>query len=124
MRRLGTVVTLVTVALAATFVTVVAYNGYLSSFNSRYGTADGILDTCTTCHGGGYSLNAYGADFLAEFNNLNNANAALAAIEMLDSDGDGDTNILEIEARTFPGNGSSNLPVEGATWGKIKILYE
>lgn len=78
----------------------------LSSFNKQYGTARTRLDSCLTCHSSASSpnktnLNAYGTDFL-------NNNHDFGAIEGLDSDGDGASNIDEIKARTFPGDPKEN----------------
>jgi hypothetical protein len=122
MKKLSVTATLIMCALLTTFVVVIAYNPYLGTFNDLYGTSGKTLDTCETCHSNG--LNGYGEDFLTKFNELGDRTAALEAIEPLDSDNDGDSNIAEINAGTFPGNGASNLPVEGSTWGKIKSLYE
>lgn len=71
------------------------------------------LGECQTCHqdaGGGGNFNPYGDDLLA--NGASGANgactnidlpAALAAVEGLDSDMEGNSNIAEIEASTQPG---------------------
>jgi hypothetical protein len=67
------------------------------------------LGSCQWCHHSyGYNgageiedtMNAYGVDYK---NNGRNA-AAISAIENLDSDGDGYTNIVEIEANRYPGD--------------------
>ncbi len=78
-----------------------ATSGLLSRFNSTYGTAGTVLDTCSTCHSNTPSLNPYGSA-------LSGAGDNFAAIENLDSDGDGFTNIQEIKALTFPGDPSSH----------------
>jgi hypothetical protein len=101
---------------------------FLEVYPEKAGTK---LDHCATCHSGGsyqdsrgrtitmgscqwchYSygydasgdirdtMNAYGMDFLLSGRDAN----ALRAIENLDSDGDGYTNIEEIDANTYPGN--------------------
>ena len=82
-----------------------ALSSYLTSFNTRYGTAGTALNTCSLCHpaGGGNNagnLNNFALDFAANGHSF-------VAIENLDSDGDGFTNIVEINARTFPGNAAS-----------------
>lgn len=115
------------VVLVFTLVPVVAAFGksrYLSAFNDLYGTADQILDTCALCHFDDYSRNDYGADFETKLGQLGDETQALQAIEGIDSDKDSYTNKVEIDARTFPGNDLSSLPVESSTWGKIKALYE
>ncbi|MCX7948685.1 MAG: VCBS repeat-containing protein, partial [Treponemataceae bacterium] len=78
-------------------------NALRNQFNTRYGTAGTVLDQCILCHTTNTNvgpLNSYG-DTLA----LNNNN--FAAVESIDSDGDGFSNIAEITARTFPGNAAS-----------------
>jgi hypothetical protein len=74
---------------------------HLSAFNARYKTSGSKLDSCLTCHQSQSpskeNLNPYGTDFAA-------ANHDFGAIEPKDSDGDGVTNIDEINKKTFPGN--------------------
>lgn len=60
------------------------------------------LDSCNMCHCSCGELLDYGRDYLAHGRNL----AAFGLIEGLDSDGDGYTNLAEIEALTFPSNAS------------------
>ncbi|MGH3452756.1 MAG: hypothetical protein ACRDQW_19065, partial [Haloechinothrix sp.] len=79
---------------------------YLDQFNSKYGTQGSKLNSCATCHSNpsapnAGNLNPYGTDFAGN-------NHDFAAIEPKDSDGDGHTNIDEINARTFPGDPASN----------------
>jgi hypothetical protein len=70
-------------------------------FNSEYKTSGTDLDACITCHKGKPpKRNPYGADFKA-------ARYAFELIELKDSDGDGFTNIAEIQAGTFPGDPES-----------------
>lgn len=95
-----------TAAMAALVVTVSALSAfavgsYLTTFNSTYGTTGTKLNTCNLCHPGGDTgqLNLYGSAYAANGHNF-------AAIESLDSDGDGFTNGEEIAARTFPGDAS------------------
>lgn len=77
----------------------------LAAFNTTYGTEGTRLDTCDVCHGSSFALNGYGQDYRDALNaNGGNESAALTAIAELDSDGDGFSNILEIVARTFPGD--------------------
>jgi hypothetical protein len=78
---------------------------YLQAFNKKYGTQGTKLDSCITCHtspsGGKDNLNPYGKDFGSH-------NHDFTAIEPLDSDGDGFSNIDEIKAGTFPGDPNDN----------------
>ena len=86
-----------------------AKSGFLSTFNSLYGTSSTKLNDCTTCHGtSGYSsFNPFGRDYRTEYlNNGKNVTNALRAVEPLDSDGDSFGNLDEITARTLPGDGS------------------
>ncbi len=66
---------------------------YLAAFKKQYPSA--TTAKCTTCHeAGGYTVrNAYGHDFETHDHNF-------VAIEGLDSDGDGFTNLQEITAGT------------------------
>jgi len=92
---------LVVVALGMGFSDIAhAKDAYLPLFNTKYGTAGSVLNTCTVCHSAVPTRNAYGT---AYGNNAHN----FTTIEPLDSDGDGFTNLAEITARTFPGNASS-----------------
>jgi hypothetical protein len=121
-KRVGLIATIL---VFASFLVVLAKSSYLGTFNTVYGTASKTLDTCNTCHGASYSFNSYGADVKSKKTELGgDLTAALHAVETWDSDGDGDSNIAEIEAGTFPGNSASSLPVEESSWGKIKSLFE
>lgn len=74
---------------------------YQSQFNAKYDMRGSKLDSCLTCHtqhaGGVENMNPYGTDF-------GKNNHDFGAIEGLDSDGDGATNIDEIKAESFPGD--------------------
>jgi hypothetical protein len=97
------------VLLMATATSAMAVSSYLTSFNTKYGTSATVLNTCLICHNasatGGRlnSRNPYGA----AWENAGGDTAAYASIEPQDSDGDSFTNIVEITARTFPGNATS-----------------
>ena len=102
MKRLVFVVLMMLVSTTAS-----AISSYLTQFNTRYGTSATPLNSCIICHqtaSGSPSSprNSYGVAFDTPSNAHN-----FPAIEQLDSDGDGFTNIVEITARTFPGNASS-----------------
>lgn len=72
----------------------------LARFKTRYAVSVGTrLDDCHLCHGAGGSLNPYGMDYQIAGKN----EAALAAIEATDSDGDGWSNLVEIASLFFPG---------------------
>jgi hypothetical protein len=78
---------------------------YLGTFDAKYGTDGTRLDTCSLCHignPGNVNLNPYGQAFEAAPGFPNDA--AFTAIEGADSDGDGFSNIDEINALTFPGD--------------------
>jgi hypothetical protein len=104
--------------LAGTFSIAFADIPYTDNFNTRYGTSGGynynpVLGSCLTCHPAGSSRNSYANDWRNNGHNF-------AAVEGMDSDNDGFTNIDEIVAGTFPGNASSkpaavnNPPVANA----------
>jgi len=76
-----------------------AYNSYLNTFNNLYGTSSSKLNNCGTCHS-----NNYRRDMIVQLRSGLNITDALIAVEPLDSDGDGFTNIEEITALTFPGD--------------------
>ena len=106
--------TLLTFAVSPAF----AFSSAKNAFNTRYGTANTAIDSCGLCHPGGTKtgggsapdLNLYGQDF---FNNGASNSTSFAAIEGLDSDHDGFTNIDEITARTFPGDANSKPVIVG-----------
>ena len=91
-----TIAVLVGVAVSA-----LALSSYLDLFNTQYGTKGTKLDSCNVCHTTEPALNPYGTDYAANGYNF-------VSIEALDSDGDGYTNIDEINAGTFPGNKNSH----------------
>jgi hypothetical protein len=96
------VVFLVTMGLA---INAFANDGYYGEFNAFYGTSgpasyQPVLGSCLTCHTSGSTRNPYGVAW-------RNNNYNFATIEPLDSDGDGFTNIAEIDAGTFPGDPNS-----------------
>jgi hypothetical protein len=60
------------------------------------------IDHCTICHvtTNPVVLNSYGQ----AYQDAGETSAALVTIQSLDSDGDGWTNLKEIQMKTFPGN--------------------
>src|SRR3990170_5244638 len=62
----------------------------------------GYKTVCNQCHvdGGGSDNNDYGLDFHRNGQNL----AAFPEIETKDSDGDGSSNLAEIQAKSNPGD--------------------
>ena len=107
--KLLTATCLMPAILLITANTTLAKFSYTGDFNTEYGTSGSFggstLGNCETCHitssGSGY--NSYGSDWRAYGSNT----AAFAAIEDMDSDGDGFSNIDEILVDTFPGDASS-----------------
>jgi len=82
---------------------------------------------CVLCHTAGGSssdLNDYAVDIKAERDLGSTWREAFVAVELDDSDGDGFSSVDEILVHcSFPGDLSS-VPVEAATWGRIKALYK
>jgi hypothetical protein len=85
----------------------------LGSAVAKYPSLSGTsLQSCDLCHTASLpSLNPYGAAYKSKGRNT----AAFGSIENLDSDGDGFSNIQEINALTFPGNPSSKPAAPTAT---------
>ena len=101
-----------------------AESQFLSPFVNFYSIPNSSkLNSCTTCHTGGSKLNSYG-DCLAGNGAASNLTNALQACEDVDSDGDGISNLQEIQAGTWPGDPGDFSPVAEQTWGAIKSLYE
>jgi hypothetical protein len=86
---------------------------FLSSAVAKYpNIAASSLNNCTLCHTASIpSLNPYGSAYKDNGKN----SAAFGLIEGLDSDGDGFTNLQEINALTFPGDPASFPAVPTAT---------
>jgi uncharacterized protein (DUF305 family) len=85
-----------------------ALGSYLTAFNTRYPASTlGSSMGCALCHPNNNtsSFNAYGNAMKAK---TGTSDARLAAIESLDSDGDGFTNLKEIQANTDPSSASSH----------------
>ena len=95
---------LVSVAIGVAYLprATVAQQADLDAARSRYPAIIGSrIESCNLCHTSSIpNLNPYGAAYKSAGRNT----AALAAIEALDSDGDGFSNLAEIQALTFPGN--------------------
>lgn len=90
------VILLLAVVILTGAPTASAKSSFLTSFNQHYETAGTRLDSCATCHIG-EARNPYGKAYAVSGRDF-------TAIENLDSDGDGFTNLVEIKALTFPGN--------------------
>ena len=83
-----------------------ANSGALLDFNARYSSFGG---SCNVCHTTGSTTNPYGTSLADNGGTGGNIDpATFAAVEGLDSDGDGFTNIQEINAGFFPGDSSSH----------------
>jgi hypothetical protein len=84
-----------------------ADNGALADFNAQY-PSNSFGGSCTICHSTVPNTNSYGTALADNGGTANNIPAAtFVAVEGLDSDGDGFTNIKEINTGTFPGNPAS-----------------
>jgi hypothetical protein len=93
------------VALLLLATQVMARPNYLSSFETTYPAAAGSrIDACNLCHNspaGGDARNSYGLSYASSGRNF-------AVIENTDSDGDGYTNLQEIQSLTFPGDANDH----------------
>ncbi len=90
-----------------------ALSSYYSSFTSTYPSSATASFSCEICHvpAGPPNRNPYGAAYAS-------AGHSFSAIEGQDSDGDGATNIAEINAGTNPGDpGSTPAPAPVACTG-------
>jgi Bacterial Ig-like domain len=102
---LSSAVLVIAVVLAAGG-TAYAVSGYLTAFEGAYPAAVGTrIDACLLCHvnanpNQGSARNPFGSAYSSGGHNFD------AALEALDSDGDGFTNLEEITALTFPGDAS------------------
>jgi hypothetical protein len=105
MRKITYIFLLVLAIAAGTFSIAYAHRDFMEKFNDTYGTRGTPLDTCITCHSNILNLNPYGEDF-------RDNGSDFAAIEQMDSDDDGFSNIDEINARSLPGD-SGDVPSSG-----------
>ena len=82
-----------------------AGSSYVNSFTSAYPSSATESFSCSICHvpAGPSARNLYGAAWASASKNFKN-------IESQDSDGDGATNIVEINAGTNPGDPGSKPP--------------
>lgn len=107
-QRAGTNYILWLAFLSTGLATAYATTSYMNGFRTAYPAAVGSqIDSCGLCHvnpAGGGTRNSYGEAFRT-------AGHSFTAIENLDSDGDGFTNLQEIQALTFPGNAASHPAV-------------
>jgi hypothetical protein len=108
MRKAAISIMLILANITFTYTTATASNKFRKEFNARYNTSGQItykkekaaIGSCLTCHSAGKARNRYGEAFKkSEFD--------FAAIETLDSDGDGVDNVTEIKAGTFPSDPNS-----------------
>jgi PKD repeat protein len=87
----------------ATAAPALATSGYRDAFAARYPSSGTQAKAgCNTCHGGSSgNLNAYGRDLRQS--NAGSRDLRLAAIEGVDSDKEGHSNLIEINAGAQPG---------------------
>jgi hypothetical protein len=103
MKRKSTCTLLVFLFVIGSFGIAMARPDFMDAFRSTYPNADPVLNNCNLCHTNVPALNPYGSDF-------RQGGQDFIAIEGLDSDGDGFTNIEEIDVGSFPGN-PEDVPV-------------
>jgi hypothetical protein len=101
---------LVLALIVGTFGLAYGTSGILATFNTQGGTAVTTAFSCGVCHTSVPSLNPFGNDYLNSGLNLS------PTLRDTDSDGDGYTNIAEINAVTNPGDRNSHpAPVTDTT---------
>lgn len=108
--------TLITLFVLAISFQAQAKPGFLKQFKAQYPKSK--LNDCVICHiaeSEENERNSYGADLETT---LKNNKLDFKAVEALDSDGDGATNLEEINAGTQPGDKSS-VPVTGLVTPKV-----
>ncbi|MCX7022204.1 MAG: hypothetical protein NTW26_08050 [bacterium] len=118
---------LLIVALLAAGALLVGYDTY----DERI--PNGGVYSCQTCHGSGYSLNSFGADFLGEGSRWtydlsqvdSDGGGAANGAELLDTDGvweEGDPDPGDPADVTNPGvsEDDGQIGIEGSTWGRVK----
>jgi len=107
-------VALVSVAIGLAYLpkATVAEDSDMNRITTKYPAIIGSrIDSCDLCHTSNIpDRNAYGRAYKSHGRNT----AALAAIEALDSDGDGFSNLAEIRAFTFPGD-KNDHPAQAPT---------
>lgn len=124
MKRTGIMMVLVLALALGWSMQAHAVGSYLSNLNTNYGSSY----SCTVCHtstGGAAPRNSYGQAF-------GNAGHSFAAIEGQDSDGDGYTNLQELQAGTMPADPNSKpsgpgpAPVDLTSyenqWFQLKLI--
>ncbi len=105
MKRVRLSVLLVSVLMLCLAPSAAAKSGYLANFITTYPPADNTrIDNCLMCHvnaspNSNSARNSYGTAW-------RNAGKNFQAIEGVDSDGDGFSNLDEINALAYPGNAS------------------
>jgi hypothetical protein len=102
-------VLVVALTLVLGFATIASADvGALQDFNAQY-PGNSFGNSCNICHKSIPKTNAYGKALFNAGATANNVpSETFVAVEELDSDGDGFTNIEEINAGTFPGNPNSH----------------
>jgi len=92
-----------------------ANNGALADFDAQY-PSNSLGGSCNICHTTVPTRNPYGIALANNGGTGNNIQpATFVAVEPLDSDGDGFTNLVEIKTGFFPGNAASHPPQPGVT---------
>jgi hypothetical protein len=92
-----------------------ANSGALGDFNAQY-PGNTLGSSCSICHTNVPNTNPYGTALVGQGATGDAISAAMfQAVEGVDSDGDGATNIQEINKGFFPGDPTSTPPPSGVT---------
>lgn len=97
-----------TFAIIGSAALALALGTFEKTFETKYGVKEGsklAAAKCGICHASakGGKLNPYGTDLKSKMTGKKVTNETLAAVEGMDSDKDGKTNLAEIKADSNPG---------------------
>ena len=103
-----------------------AESEYLDFMKARYNIPNASkLNSCTTCHssiGGNWARNSYG-DQLETADVASDMASAFDTTDPMNADNDDALNWVELVHGTWPADADDFVPVNAATWGKIKKLF-
>jgi hypothetical protein len=103
-----------------------AESEYLDFMKARYNIPNtSKLNSCTTCHsgiGGSWPRNSYGSQ-LETAGVASDMASAFDTTDPMNADNDAALNWVELVNGTWPADADDFVPVDAATWGRIKKLF-